>query len=148
MCWFFQRGQTAEKTVDQLLHLCFLFPFPSTSCHYAYAKTTKTTPQYFIAVAYFKTYKGAQIKRVISGWITPTYLEPGRGHRALSVAVIQWDDGDDILSVRLQSGQSVKLTVTRNFHSLNISAFVNRKARKRLIFVQLWRDSVESVCDV
>lgn len=57
----------------------------------------------------------------------PTYLEPGCRYRALSVALIQRDDSDDILSVGLQVGQSVKLTVASKLHSLHISTFVNNK---------------------
>lgn len=57
----------------------------------------------------------------------PTYLEPGCRYRALSVALIQRDDSDDILSVGLQVGQSVKLAVTSKLHSLHISTFVNNR---------------------
>lgn len=66
---------------------------------------------------------------------TPTYFEPGRRYRALSVALIQRDDSDDVLGIGLQAGQSVKLAVTSNLHSLNISTFVNRKTKKKFLFV-------------
>lgn len=65
---------------------------------------------------------------LISG-ITPTYLESGCCYRALGVALIQRDDREDVLSVCLKAGQSVKLTVTSNLDSLNISAFVDRKTQ-------------------
>lgn len=57
--------------------------------------------------------------------LAPTYIEPVCRCRTLSVALIQRDDSDDILSVGLQVGQSVKLTVTRKLNSLHISTFVN-----------------------
>lgn len=61
--------------------------------------------------------------------IAPTYLEPGCCYRALCVALIQWDDRDDVLSVRFQSGQSVRLTVTSDLNRLYTSAFVDRKRK-------------------
>lgn len=63
---------------------------------------------------------------------TPTYFEPGRRYRALSIALIQRDDSDDVFGVGLQAGQSVKLAVTGNLHSLNISTFVKRKTKKKI----------------
>lgn len=63
---------------------------------------------------------------------TPTYFEPGCCYRALSVALIQRDDSDDVLGVGQQAGQSVKLAVTGNLHSLNVSTFENRKNKKYL----------------
>ena len=53
----------------------------------------------------------------------PTYLEPGSGGGALFVALVQRDDGDDVLGVGQQSGQSVELPVASDLHSLNISTF-------------------------
>ncbi len=63
------------------------------------------------------------------GGTTPTDLEPGCCYRALSVTLIQCDDSDDVLSVRLQVGQSVKLAVTSHLHSFHISTFVTRKSK-------------------
>lgn len=71
-------------------------------------------------------------KREISGCARgkqPTYLEPGCRYGALGVAVIQRDDGDDILRVGLQVGQSVKLTVSSELHCLHTSPFQHKKSQ-------------------
>lgn len=57
----------------------------------------------------------------------PTYFEPGCCHRALSVALIQWDDSDDVLRVRLQAGEGVYFTVTGKLHRLYFTTFLNYK---------------------
>lgn len=61
----------------------------------------------------------------------PTYLEPGRGCRAFSVALVQGDDGDYVLDVRLQSGQSVKHYVTGDFHRLKTLTYKERSLKKK-----------------
>lgn len=78
-------------------------------------------------------------RRETSGGATeeqPTYLEPGCRYGALGVAVIQRDDGDDILSVGLQVGQRVKLTVASKFHRLHISPF-EKKTSQNAVCVQI-----------
>lgn len=58
----------------------------------------------------------------------PTYLEFGCGSGPLSVALIQWDDGDNVLSIRLQAGQSIELNVTSNLHSLHAATLVEKQS--------------------
>lgn len=53
----------------------------------------------------------------------PTYFEPGCCYRTLSVALIQRDDGDDVLGVRLQAGEGVHLAVAGQLHRLYFTTF-------------------------
>lgn len=53
----------------------------------------------------------------------PTYFEPGCCYRTLSVALIQRDDGDDVLRVRLQAGEGVHLAVAGQLHRLYFTTF-------------------------
>lgn len=53
----------------------------------------------------------------------PTYFEPGCCYRTLSVALIQRDDGDDVLRVGLQAGEGVYLAVAGKLHRLYFATF-------------------------
>lgn len=139
MCWFF-RGQTnsREDCWPSSAPVCILFTSASTTGQ----KCWMFLNLLFWCVSDFWILWGKTIqltdkkkqraweKEMFGIWrtigCTPTYFEPGSGYRSLGVALIQRDDSDDVLCVGLQTGQSVKLTVTGNLHSLHIPTFEQR----------------------
>lgn len=51
----------------------------------------------------------------------PTYLKASCGLGPLNVALIQWDYSDNVLSIRLQAGQSIEISVTSNLHRRHVT---------------------------
>lgn len=83
--------------------------------------------RFSVCKSWFKKKEVEEVRRQKKFEKQPTYLESCCRYGALSVAVVQWDDGDNILSVVPQVEQSVECSVTSKLHSLHVSTFVGNK---------------------
>lgn len=64
------------------------------------------------------------VKKQLRKWEEKqTDLESGRGDGTFGVAVVQWDDGDDVLGVDPQVRQCVVRGVAGQFHRLYVLTF-------------------------